>query len=561
MNQNSSPSFADLFSTTSLTPGAKIKATVVKITNDFVVVDVGLKSESYIPIEEFRNQSHENLNIKPGDTVDVILETIENGAGETRVSREKAKRQEEWIDLEKKFETSESVFGYIIEKVRGGFTVKVGKIQTFLPASLLDTKPVKDITPLMGKELEFKVVKVDKENNNVVVSRKAVLISESGLERASILNNLHEGDEITGTVKNITDYGAFIDLGGIDGLLHITDMSWKRVRHPTEIVKLGDSINVKVLKIDREKLRVSLGLKQMSEDPWQSIAKNYPVGTRFIGKVTNIADYGCFIKIPETDIEGLVHMSEMDWTNKNINPSKIVSIGQDVEVIVLEVDPDRRRISLGMKQCANNPWKEFAEKYKKGDKITGKVKSITDFGLFLGLEGNIDGLIHLSDLSWTEPGEKMIRNYKKGDDVEAVILAVDPERERISLGVKQLEGDIYADFLAKHPRSNTVAGKVVEVTPKYALVDLGDNIVGRIRAQEVSRETVKDVTQLLAVGDEIEAKVMGFDKKSHQINLSIRELQPELGVDNAPANTQFGDLLKEQMQGQGSQNDESSDNN
>lgn len=547
MNQDADQSFVDLFAATSVVPGEKINAQVVKITSDYVILDVGLKSECYVPIEEFRNYSDEDLGIAIGDQVDVVLEAIENGSGETRVSREKAKRQEEWIDLEKKYETGENIFGIITERVRGGFTVKVGKIPTFLPASLLDTKPVKDISPLEGKKLEFKVVKIDKANNNVVVSRKAVLLSEFGAERAALLNNLHEGDEVTGVVKNITDYGAFIDLGGIDGLLHITDMSWKRVRHPSEIVQLGDNIKIKILKIDQEKQRVSLGLKQLSEDPWQTVAGNYPIGTKFIGKITNIADYGCFVKVPNTDIDGLVHMSEMDWTNKNINPGKIVNIGQEIEVTVLEVDPGRRRLSLGMKQCTPNPWKEFAGKYKKDEKIVGTIKSITDFGLFLGLEGNIDGLVHMSDLSWTEPGEKIIRNYKKGDEVEAIILAIDPERERISLGIKQLGGDIYAEYLVQHPRGNVVGGKVTEVNPKYALVDLGNDIVGRIRAQEISRETVKDATQFLVIGDEIEAKVIGFDKKSHQVNLSIRDLQPELGIDNAPANTQLGDLLKEQM--------------
>ena len=412
----------------------------------------------------------------------------------------------------------------------------------------MDTKQVRDPTPyITGKPEKFKVIKIDKQNNNnVVLSRKAVVEEESGAERAAILGTLKEGDEVKGVVKNITDYGVFIDLGGVDGLLHITDMSWKRIRHPSEILSVGQEVNVVILKFDPEKKRVSLGLKQLGEDPWSGIDRRYPVGSRLFGKVTNIADYGCFVEI-EPGIEGLVHMSEMDWTNKNVNPAKMVSVGQEVEVMVLEIDASRRRISLGMKQCHPNPWQEFAAQHHKDEKITGKIKSITDFGIFLGLTGNIDGLVHLSDLSWTEPGEKAIRNYKKGQDVEAVILAIDPERERISLGIKQLESDIYGEYLAKNPKGTVVTGKVTEVTAKSALVDLGGDIVGKIRVSEASKDNIKEISEFLAVGDEIEAKVIGFDKKSRNINLSIKELQDEIQSEAAPS-ASLGDLLKEQME-------------
>lgn len=552
MNQISTPiqSFAEAFEASikdvDFKTGSLIKARVMKVTPECVTVDAGFKSESRIPAEEFKDRGGQ-IEVVEGEEVDVLLESIENGSGETKLSREKAKRMETWNELEKYYENQESIYGYITERVRGGFTVEVGKVKAFLPGSLLDIKPVKDPSVFEGKELELKVIKVDKKNNNIVVSRKAVIQAESSAERAILLGNLKEGDEVIGVIKNITDYGAFVDLGGIDGLLHITDMSWKRVRHPNEIVKVGDEIKVRVLRFDRDKNRVSLGLKQLADDPWQDITRRYPIKSRLFGKVTNITDYGFFVEI-EPGIEGLVHMSEIDWTNKNVNPAKIITPGQEIEVMLLEVDPARRRISLGMKQCQPNPWEEFAANHNKDEKVVGKVKSITDFGLFLGLEGGIDGLVHLSDLSWNEPGEQTIRNYKKGQEVEAVILSIDPERERISLGVRQLQGDVYLDYFAKNPKGTVIKGKVTEVTPKYAEVSLEEGIVGRIRAADVSRATVKDVTQFLVVGDEIEAKILGFDKKGRYINLSIKELQPELGVENSPVNTQLGDLLREQIE-------------
>lgn len=544
-------SFAELFQekmlTTKLVPGSVISAEVVKVGDDYVTVNAGLKSEVLIPIEEFRDINNE-IDVKVGDAIEVVLESVENGLGRTVLSRAKAARVKTLLKLEEAIVSNESVWGIITERVRGGFTVEVGKLKAFLPASLLDTKQVRDPTPyLTGKPEKFKVIKIDKQNNNnVVLSRKAVIEEESGAERAAVLSTLKEGDEIKGVVKNITDYGAFIDLGGVDGLLHITDMSWKRIRHPSEVLKVGDEVNVVILKFDADKKRVSLGLKQLGDDPWQDIERRYPVGTRLFGKVTNIADYGCFVEI-ETGIEGLVHMSEMDWTNKNVNPAKVVSVGQEVEVMVLEIDASRRRISLGMKQCYPNPWEEFGALHHKDERIKGKIKSITDFGLFLGLDGNIDGLVHLSDLSWTEPGEKAIRNYKKGQEVEAVILAIDPERERISLGIKQMESDIYGDYLSRNPKGTVVKGKVTEVTAKSAIVDLGNEILGKIRVAEASRDDIKDVNEFLQVGDEIEAKVIGFDKKSRHINLSIKELHDEMSSDMAPS-TSIGDLIKEQME-------------
>jgi small subunit ribosomal protein S1 len=544
-------SFAELFQekteATKLVPGSVINAEVVEVGSDYVVLNARLKSEVRVPKDEFRDIENE-VDVKVGDIVEVVLESVENGYGKTVLSRAKAARVKTLLQLEEAVASNESVWGTITERVRGGFTVEVGKVKAFLPASLLDTKQVRDPTPyITGKPEKFKVIKIDKQNNNnVVLSRKAVVEEESGAERAAILGTLKEGDEVKGVVKNITDYGVFIDLGGVDGLLHITDMSWKRIRHPSEILSVGQEVNVVILKFDPEKKRVSLGLKQLGEDPWSGIDRRYPVGSRLFGKVTNIADYGCFVEI-EPGIEGLVHMSEMDWTNKNVNPAKMVSVGQEVEVMVLEIDASRRRISLGMKQCHPNPWQEFAAQHHKDEKITGKIKSITDFGIFLGLTGNIDGLVHLSDLSWTEPGEKAIRNYKKGQDVEAVILAIDPERERISLGIKQLESDIYGEYLAKNPKGTVVTGKVTEVTAKSALVDLGGDIVGKIRVSEASKDNIKEISEFLAVGDEIEAKVIGFDKKSRNINLSIKELQDEIQSEAAPS-ASLGDLLKEQME-------------
>jgi small subunit ribosomal protein S1 len=546
MTENFAELFAESIQSVDFQCGAIRKAEVIDITPDFVVVyAVGSKSESYIPIGEFRNQNNE-LEVAVGDTVDVVLEAFENGTGKTTFSRDKAKRIESWQALENAFVNGETVKGIVTERVRGGFTVEINKIRSFLPGSLVDIKPVRDTSYIEGKELEFKIIKVDKKENNIVVSRRAALIAESTPERDALLNSLEEGSIVTGVVKNLTDYGAFIDLGGVDGLLHITDMSWKRIRHPNEILKIGDEIKVKVLKYDRDKNRVSLGLKQLADDPWRDINRRYPVGTRLFGRITNITDYGCFVEI-EPGIEGLVHMSEIDWTNKNIHPAKVVTQGQEVEVKVLEIDGDRRRISLGMKQCKLNPWKEYANAHNKDEKVSGKIKSITDFGIFVGLEGDIDGLVHLSDISWTEPGEKAIRDYKKGQDIEAVILAIDAERERISLGIKQLESDIYTDYLNQYPKGSVVSGIVTEVNAKSATVDLGNGISGKVKAADVSREKVKDASELLKEGDNIEARVLGVDKKSRVINLSIKEMQPELGSSDAPANTQLGDLLKEQI--------------
>ncbi|EKE00663.1 MAG: hypothetical protein ACD_21C00296G0010 [uncultured bacterium] len=547
MTENFAELFAESLQNIDFQCGAVRKAEVVETTPDFVVVYAeGTKSESYIPINEFRNQNNE-LEVAVGDIVDVVLEAFENGTGKTHLSRDKAKRIESWQALEKAFVDGETVKGIVTERVRGGFTVEINKIRSFLPGSLVDIKPVRDTSFIEGKELDFKIIKVDKKENNIVVSRRAALMAESTPERDALLSSLEEGSVITGTVKNLTDYGAFIDLGGVDGLLHITDMSWKRIRHPNEILKLGDEIQVKVLKYDRDKNRVSLGLKQLADDPWRDINRRYPVGTRLFGHITNITDYGCFVEI-EPGIEGLVHMSEIDWTNKNVHPAKVVSQGQEVEVKVLEIDGDRRRISLGMKQCKLNPWKEYSNLHSKDEKVSGKIKSITDFGIFVGLDGDIDGLVHLSDISWTEPGEKAIREYKKGQDIEAVILAIDPDRERISLGIKQLEHDVYTEYLVSHPKGSVVEGVVTEVNAKSATIDLGDGILGKVKAADVSREKVKDASEFLKEGDNVEAKVLGIDKKSRAVNLSIKEMQPELGSSDTPANTQLGDLLKEQIQ-------------
>ena len=547
MTENFAELFAESIEDINFQPGAIRKAEIVDITPDFVVVYAERsKSEAYIPINEFRNQNNE-LEAAVGDVVDVVLEAFENGNGKTMLSREKAKRVESWQTLEKAFENGETVKGLVTERVRGGFTVEINKIRSFLPGSLVDIKPVRDTSFIEGKELEFKIIKVDKKQNNIVVSRRAALMAESTPEREALLSSLEEGAEVTGVVKNLTDYGAFIDLGGVDGLLHITDISWKRIRHPNELLKLGDEVRVKVLKYDRDKNRVSLGLKQLAEDPWYGIGRRYPVGTRVFGKITNVTDYGCFVEI-ESGIEGLVHMSEINWTNKNVHPSKVVNQGQEVEVMVLEIDEERRRISLGMKQCKSNPWKEYSNLHKKGEIIKGAIKSITDFGIFIGLEGDIDGLVHLSDISWSETGEKAIRNYKKGQEIETVILAIDAERERISLGIKQLEQDIYAEYLEKYPKGSVVEGTVTEVDAKAAMIDLGDDIIGKVKAQDVSREKVRDVTELLKVGDSIEARVLGVDKKGHIVSLSIKEMQPELGSSNTPVNTQLGDLLKDQFQ-------------
>jgi small subunit ribosomal protein S1 len=556
-----SESFADLFeqslSQTQMRPGSIINGEVVDVSSDFVVVNAGLKSEGVISADEFRDDNGE-LNVNVGDEVEVALEYVEDGFGETRLSREKAVRARSWIALEKAYDAGETVMGVINGKVKGGFTVELNDVRAFLPGSLVDVRPVRDLSYLEGKQLEFKVIKLDQKRNNVVVSRRAVVEEESSEEREQLIENLHEGQVLSGIVKNLTDYGAFIDLGGIDGLLHITDMSWKRIKHPSEIVNVGDEIEVKVLKFDREKTRVSLGLKQMGEDPWLDIPRRYPVGSRLIGKVTNLTDYGCFVEIEE-GVEGLVHVSEMDWTNKNVSPNKVVALGDEVEVMVLEVDAERRRISLGMKQCKPNPWDEFAAKHNKGDKIVGTIKSITDFGIFIGLDGGIDGLVHLSDISWNATGEEAVRDFKKGDDIETVILAIDPERERISLGVKQLEQDPFSNYLAEHSKGTIVIGKILEVDAKGATVQLADGIEGYLRASEIARDRVEDARSMLKEGEEVEAKFIGVDRKNRVINLSIKAKDSQEEAEavedysrqsESSGSTTLGDLIKEQMDNQ-----------
>ncbi|MEW8992478.1 MAG: 30S ribosomal protein S1 [Klebsiella aerogenes] len=517
-------SFAQLFEESlkeiETRPGSIVRGVVVAIDKDIVLVDAGLKSESAIPAEQFKNAQGE-LEIQVGDEVDVALDAVEDGFGETLLSREKAKRHEAWITLEKAYEDAETVVGVINGKVKGGFTVELNGIRAFLPGSLVDVRPVRDTLHLEGKELEFKVIKLDQKRNNVVVSRRAVIESENSAERDQLLENLQEGMEVKGIVKNLTDYGAFVDLGGVDGLLHITDMAWKRVKHPSEIVNVGDEITVKVLKFDRERTRVSLGLKQLGEDPWVAIAKRYPEGTKLTGRVTNLTDYGCFVEIEE-GVEGLVHVSEMDWTNKNIHPSKVVNVGDVVEVMVLDIDEERRRISLGLKQCKSNPWQQFAETHNKGDRVEGKIKSITDFGIFIGLDGGIDGLVHLSDISWNVAGEEAVREYKKGDEIAAVVLQVDAERERISLGVKQLAEDPFNNYVALNKKGAIVTGKVTAVDAKGATVELADGVEGYLRASEASRDRVEDATLVLSVGDEVEAKFTGVDRKNRAISLSVR---------------------------------------
>ncbi len=517
-------SFAQLFeeslNSIETRPGSIVKATVVAIDNGFVLVDAGLKSESTIPVDQFLDAQGQ-VEVKVGDVVDVALDQIESGDGETVLSRDKAKRNEAWAKLEEAFKNSDPVMGLIDGKVKGGFTVQLGGIRAFLPGSLVDVRPVRETNHLEGKELQFKVIKLDQKRNNVVVSRRAVIESENSTERESVLATLQEGQEVKGIVKNLTDYGAFVDLGGVDGLLHITDMAWKRVKHPSEIVNVGDEIDVKVLKFDRERQRVSLGLKQLGEDPWANIATRFPVGTDIEGKVTNLTDYGCFVEIQE-GVEGLVHVSEMDWTNKNIHPSKVVSVGDTVTVKVLEIDEERRRISLGLKQCKPNPWLDFAESHSKGEKVTGKIKSITDFGIFIGLDGGIDGLVHLSDISWQQSGEEAVRDFKKGDEITAIVLQVDPERERISLGLKQISEDPFADFLANNQKGSLVKGIVESVDARGANITLADGVVGYIRAQDASTDRVEDATTVLNVGDEVEAKLVNVDRKTRNITLSIR---------------------------------------
>ena len=522
-----SESFADLFEQSlndvDMTPGAIVTGTIIDIDADWVTVHAGLKSEGVIPKIQFLDDQG-NIALEIGDEVKVALETVEDGFGETRLSREKAKRAESWMELEAAYEKNEVVTGLINGKVKGGFTVDLNTIRAFLPGSLVDVRPIKDTLHLEGQELEFRLIKLDKKRNNVVVSRRAVLETVSTEERDALLEKLQEGMSVKGIVKNLTDYGAFVDLGGVDGLLHITDMSWKRIKHPSEIVNVGDDIDVKVLKYDKERNRVSLGLKQLGEDPWQAIKKRYPEKAQVKAIVTNLTDYGCFAEL-ETGVEGLVHVSEMDWTNKNIHPSKVVQLGDEVDVMILDIDEERRRISLGIKQCHQNPWDGFAESFKKGDRISGSIKSITDFGIFIGLDGNIDGLVHLSDISWEESGEEAVRNYNKGDEIETVILSIDSERERISLGIKQLEDDPYMDYVSNFEKGSVVKGRVLTVEAKTATLELQDRVEGTLRASEVSRDKVEDIRTILKEGEEIEVKIANIDQKNRHISLSIKAIE------------------------------------
>ena len=542
--------------------GEVITAEVVRIDQNFVVVNAGLKSESFIPLEEFRGDAGE-LDVKPGDFVSVAIEALEDGYGETRLSRDKAKRLAAWLDLEKALESGETVPGVVSGKVKGGLTVMMNGIRAFLPGSLVDLRPVKDTSPYEGKTMDFKVIKLDRKRNNVVVSRRAVLEQTAGAERDALLSTLQEGTVVKGIVKNITDYGAFVDLGGIDGLLHITDLAWRRVKHPTEVLAVGDEVTAKVLRFDQEKNRVSLGLKQLGDDPWVGLGRRYPTGTRLFGKVTNLTDYGAFVEI-ESGIEGLVHVSEMDWTNKNVHPSKVVQVGDEVEVMILEIDEDRRRISLGMKQCLPNPWDEFAQNHRKGERVKGQIKSITDFGIFIGLPGGIDGLVHLSDLSWNLPGEEAVKQFKKGEDVEAVVLSIDVERERISLGVKQLEGDPYTNFVATHDKGALVSGVVKSVDAKGAVLSLGGDVEGYLRASEVSRDRVEDARTHLKEGDTVQAMIINIDRKNRSVNLSIKardaaeqdaamkKLQSEAAA--STGSTNLGALLKAKLDTKNPQN-------
>ena len=559
MSESFAELFEESFASQQIKPGSIITGTVVAINDDVVLVSAGLKSEAVIPIDQFRGDLREG-EISIGDQIEVALDAVEDGFGETRLSREKAIRARTWIELEKAFEKGEVVEGVINGRVKGGFTVEIDSVRAFLPGSLVDVRPVRDPAYLEGKSLEFKVIKLDQRRNNVVVSRRAVVEQEYSAEREELLKELQEGNTVKGIVKNLTDYGAFVDLGGIDGLLHITDMAWKRVKHPSEVVNVGDEIDVKILKFDRERQRVSLGMKQLGDDPWKDLARRYPPQTRLFGKVTNIADYGCFVEI-EDGVEGLVHVSEMDWTNKNVNPSRVVQVGEEVEVMVLEIDEDRRRISLGIKQCKSNPWAEFAATFNRNDKVSGQIKSITDFGIFIGLDGGIDGLVHLSDISWDLPGEEAVRNYKKGQEIEAAVLAIDAERERISLGVKQLEKDPLSSWLADHPKNSIVKGIVSEVDARGALIDLGDGVIGSLRASELARGRVEDARTVLKVGEEIEAKFTNVDRKNRSVALSIKakEVHEEAeAISNykseagsAPVGTTLGELLKEKMGGSG----------
>lgn len=551
MSENFAELFEESLQSIETRPGAIVKGTIVAIQKDIILVDAGLKSESAIPAEQFAN-AQGDIEVAIGDEIDVALDAVEDGFGETILSREKAKRFEAWGRLEKACEDSKTVKGLISGKVKGGFTVEVEGIRAFLPGSLVDVRPVRDTSHIEGAELEFKVIKLDQKRNNVVVSRRAVIEEESSAEREQLLATLEEGSEVKGIVKNLTDYGAFVDLGGLDGLLHITDMAWKRVRHPSEVVAVGDEINVKVLKFDKEKSRVSLGLKQLGSDPWAEIAEKFPEGAKLSGRVTNLTDYGCFVEIQE-GVEGLVHVSEMDWTNKNIHPSKVVNLDDVVEVMVLEIDEERRRISLGLKQCRANPWEEFAKNFAKGDKVSGKIKSITDFGIFIGLDGGIDGLVHLSDISWNVTGEEAVRTYKKGEELEAVVLQVDAERERISLGIKQIDEDPFTKYLTVNKKGVLVNGTVTEVDAKGATIELADSVVGYLRVAELSRDRIEDASTVLNVGDSVEAKFVGVDRKNRIVNLSIKakdEAEEKAALETVNSNSQqdsaaFGNAMAE----------------
>jgi small subunit ribosomal protein S1 len=556
-----SESFAELFeeslASQKIKPGTILTGSVIEVSPEVVIVSAGLKSEAVIPASQFRNERGE-LEVEVGDEVEVALDAVEDGFGETRLSRERAKRARTWAELDDAFENSKVVKGIINGRVKGGFTVEIEFVRAFLPGSLVDMRPVRDPSYLEGKELEFKVIKLDQRRNNVVVSRRAVVEQEYSAEREQLLESLQEGATVKGIVKNLTDYGAFVDLGGIDGLLHITDMAWKRVKHPSEVVTVGDEIDVKILRFDKEKTRVSLGIKQLGSDPWEAIARRYPPNTRLVGKVTNIADYGCFVEI-EDGVEGLVHVSEMDWTNKNVNPSKVVTVGEEVEVMVLDIDEERRRISLGIKHCNSNPWTDFSTAFNRGDRVSGSIKSITDFGVFIGLPGGIDGLVHFSDISWDIPGEEAVRNYTKGEEVETVVLAIDPERERISLGIKQLDQDPFSQFLADHPKGSIVTGTVKEVDARGAQIDLEGGIEGQLRASELSRDRVEDARTILKVGEEVEAKFTGLDRKTRIISLSIKAKEAHDEAEavesyksdkpSTGAGTSLGDLLKEKISG------------
>ena len=554
MSESFAELFEESFASKNIKPGTIINGTIVEINTDVVVVSAGLKSEAVIPIDQFQSEKND---ISVGDEIEVALDAVEDGFGETRLSREKAVRARSWINLQEAHDKDEVIEGLISSRVKGGFTVEIESIRAFLPGSLVDVRPVRDPSYLEGKTLEFKVIKLDKQRNNIVVSRKAVVESEYSAERSELLESIQEGITVKGIIKNLTDYGAFVDLGGIDGLLHITDMAWKRVKHPSEIVNVGDEVDVKILKYEREKQRVSLGIKQLGEDPWHAIKNRYPVNTKLLGKITNIADYGCFVEIEE-GVEGLVHVSEMDWTNRNVNPAKLVVVGQEVEVMVLEIDEERRRISLGVKQCQKNPWAEFSEKVKKGDTVNGQIKSITDFGVFIGLEGGIDGLVHLSDLSWDVSGEEAVHNYKKGQEIKAIVLAIDSERERISLGIKQLNEDPFTQWLSEHPKNSLIKGKVAEVEAQSILIDIGEGVKASMHVSELSKERMDDARNVVKIGDDIEAKIINIDRKNRLVSLSIKakeehdekEALSSYQNDSSTASsgtTTLGELLKEKM--------------